>query len=254
MTLGLMAAMHEELQALLPLLAAPCVHHHAGREFHSGRIDGRQVVLVRSPPGQVATATTVTLLAERFGAEALVSVGVAGGLHPKARIGDVVVARELRAHDLDAVPLFPRHEPPAGERAHLLTDPELSAALQAAAEAALAVERIALAGSLAVLGIAVPRVHAGLLLSGERFVATEAENAALKRAHPDALAVERQGVALAQVCHDCDLPFAVLRCISDRADERAQGDYDRFVAEVAGPFAATLLRAWLHGPAAPPAA
>ncbi len=245
MTLALMAAMPEELQALLPLLGAARVHHHAGREFHSGRLDGRELVLACSPPGAVAAATTATLLIERFGAEAIVSSGVAGGLHPRVRIGDVVVARELLRRDAQATPLFVRTDAPPDGRARLLTDPELSAALLGAARAALEVERIALAGSLALLGIALPQVHEGLLLGGDHAVASEVERNALARAHPEALAVETDGAALAEVCLDCDVPFALLRCIADRSDEQAPGDRRRFVAQVAGPMVAAVVRAWL---------
>jgi adenosylhomocysteine nucleosidase len=245
MTLALMAAMPEELQALLPLLGAARAHHHAGREFHSGQRDGRELVLVCSPPGAVAAAITATLLIERFGAEAIVSTGVAGGLHPRVRIGDVVVARELLRRDALDAPLFVRTDAPADGRARLLTDPELGGALLDAARAALEVERIALTGSLALLGIAVPQVHEGLVLGGEVAVASEAERSALVHERPDALAVESDGAALAEVCHDFDLPFALLRCIADRADEQAPGDRRRFVAQVAGPLAAAVVRAWL---------
>lgn len=245
MTLALLAAMPEELQALLPLLGAARVHHHAGREFHSGRLDGRELVLACSPPGPVAVATTTTLLIERFGAEAVLATGVAGGLHPRLRIGDVVVVRELLRRDALAAPLFARADVPADGRARLLTDPELGAGLFEAARAALEVERIALAGSLALLGITVPQVHEGPVLCAEQPVTAEAERVALSREWPEALAVDTDGAALAEVCHDCDLPYALLRCIADRADEQAPGDRRRFVAQVAGPLAAAVVRAWL---------
>jgi adenosylhomocysteine nucleosidase len=245
MTLALMAAMPEELQALLAPLSAPRVHHHAGREFHSGWLDGQEVVLVLSRIGKVAAATTATLLIERFGAEAIVFTGVAGGLHPRARVGDVIVARELLQHDLDVSPLFPRHEVPLTGRSRFPTDAVLSDSLLQAARDALDVERIALGDAWAALGIAAPQVHEGLVVSGDRFVATAAEGAALRHELPDALAVEMEGAALAQVCHDCDLPFAVLRCISDRADDQAHVDFKRFLSEVAGPLAGAVVRAWL---------
>lgn len=234
MTLALMAAMPEELQALRPLLGAARVHHHAGREFHSGRLDGRELVLACSPPGAVAVATTATLLIERFGAEAIVSTGVAGGLHPRVRIGDVVVAHELLR--CDAL---------ADGRTRLAADPELGAALLDAARAALEVERIALAGSLALLGITVQQVHGGLLLSAEQAIAAASERTSLAHEWPEALAVETDGAALAEVCRDCDLPFALLRCVADRADEQAPADRQRFVAQVAGPLVAAVVRAWL---------
>jgi hypothetical protein len=76
-------------------------------------------------------------------------------------------------------------------------------------------------------------VHRGLVVSGDRFVSTSAESAALRGLLPDALAVEMEGAAVAQVCHDFGRAFAVMRTISDRADDAAHVDFPRFVANVA---------------------
>ena len=84
------------------------------------------------------------------------------------------------------------------------------------------------------------------MLSGDRFVATAAESEALQRELPDALAVEMEGAAVAQVCHDCDVPFAVVRTISDRADDHAHLDFGRFLREVAGPLSGAIVRRWLR--------
>ena len=241
-----MSALPEELGPLRSALTAPTVHHHAGREFVTGRLDGCEVVLVLARIGKVAAAITATLLIERFGAEAIIFTGVAGGLHRDVQVGDVVVARELLQHDLDASPLFPRHEVPLTGRSRFAADADLADALAAAAHDALAVESQALSASWSALGIRAPRVHQGLVLSGDRFVATAAESQALRHELPDALAVEMEGAAVAQVCHDCDVPFAVLRAISDRADANAHVDFRRFLADVAGPLAAAIVRRWLR--------
>ena len=90
-----------------------------------------------------------------------------------------------------------------------------------------------LAAHLSGFGIARPRLHEGLVVSGDRFVATAAESAALRTALPDALAVEMEGAAVAQVCADFGLPFALLRVISDRADDSAHVDFLAFTREVA---------------------
>ena len=244
---GIVAAIDEELRTLHAALESPVIEHHAGRALHRGRLDGHEVVLVRSGIGKVAAAATALLLADRYAVDALVLSGVAGALDSEARIGDIVVARELLQHDMDASPLFPRHEVPLTGRARFPADVALSDALAAAAESALAAERIGLAASFQAFGIAEPRVHQGLVLSGDRFVATAAERAALRTELPDALAVEMEGAAGAQVCHDCDLPFAVLRSVSDQADDSAHIDFGRYVAEIAGPLAAVIVRCWLRG-------
>ena len=244
--IGIVSAIDEELRTLHAVLEAPVVEHHAGRAFHRGRLDGHEVVLVRCGIGKVAAAATTLLLADRYGVDALVMSGVAGGLAAEARIGDVIVARELLQHDMDASPLFPRHEVPLTGRSRFPADGELSDALAAAAVSALAAERIGLAASFAAFGIDAPRVHQGLVLSGDRFVATSSERTALRTELPDALAVEMEGAAVAQVCHDCDLPFAVLRSVSDQADDSAHVDFGRYVAEIAGPLAAVIVRCWLR--------
>lgn len=243
---ALVAAMQEELRSLHAALDSPVIEHHAGRAFHRGRLDGHEVVLVRSGIGKVAAASTALLLADRYGVDALVFTGVAGALQPAAAIGDVVIARELLQHDMDASPLFPRHEVPLTGRSRFAADADLSDALAGAAREALSAERVGLDSSFAALGIERPQVHEGLIISGDRFVATSLERTALRTELPDALAVEMEGAAVAQVCHDCDLPFAVLRTVSDRADDSAHVDFGRFVAEVAGPLAAAIVRTWLR--------
>ena len=228
--------MHEELRALLPLLQHPVRETLAGREFHQGQIHGRPVVLVRSGIGKVAAATTAALLVQRFGVGQLVLTGVAGGLGAGVRVGDVVVAQQLIQHDMDASPLFPRFEVPLTGRSRFATDPALSATLRAAALRCL---------SAADFGIESPRLHEGLVVSGDRFVSSAAESAALRAALPDALAVEMEGAALAQVCADFGKPFAVLRTVSDRADDAAHADFSRFIAEVASVYTRTIISDWL---------
>jgi adenosylhomocysteine nucleosidase len=98
---------------------------------------------------------------------------------------------------------------------------------------------------LAALGLHAPRRHTGLIVSGDRFVASAAESAALRAALPDALAVEMEGAAMAQVCADFGCPLAVLRTVSDRADDSAHVDFGRFVAEVAAEYSRDIVLAAL---------
>ena len=97
---------------------------------------------------------------------------------------------------------------------------------------------------MAEFGLAAPQVHTGLIASGDRFVATSAESTALRAVLPDALAVEMEGAAVAQVCHDYALPFAALRTISDRADDAAHVDFMRFIDQVASRYSAAILEAY----------
>lgn len=242
--------MPQELQALLQTLDDVRVERHAGRDFHLGHLHGHAVVLVLSRIGKVAAAITATMLIERYGVERMVFTGVAGGLG-EAQVGDVVVARELLQHDMDASPLFPRHEVPMSGRARFASDAALATALAAATAAVLADPHTTFGPGAAALGVTAPQPREGLVLSGDRFVSSAAESLELQQRLPDALAVEMEGAALAQVCHDCDVPFAVLRTISDRADDNAHVDFLRFIDEVAARASAAIVTCWLqaHVPA-----
>ena len=241
------AAMEQELGALLAIMPDEQRVRTAGRDFWCGHLEGRPVVAVLSRIGKVAAATTATVLLERFGARAIVFTGVAGGLAPGVAIGDVVVATELLQHDMDASPIFPRHEVPLTGLSRFAADAPASDALAGAASELLA-DPVALLGASAVQAFRLdaPRVHRGLVVSGDRFVATAAESAALQAALPDALAVEMEGAAFAQVCHDYGVPLAVVRTISDRADDAAHADFGRFIEAVASHYSAAIVRRWIR--------
>jgi len=229
MTLALVSAMQQELSAVLDLLPDERKVVVAGRAFWRGHLHGQEVVAVLSRIGKVAAATTATALIEHFGATAIVFTGVGGGLGPGVRRGDVVVAERFLQHDMDASPLFPRHEVPLYGVSEFPTDAALT---QRLAEAA----RAALPGA---------GLHRGLIVSGDRFVATTAEARALQAQLPQALAVEMEGAAIAQVCHDYGVPYAAVRTISDRADDEAHGDFVSFIEEVASRHSAAIVKALL---------
>ncbi len=242
--IAIVSAMAQELAALLAQATEREVQHHAGREFHLARLHGQPVVLVLCGIGKVAAATTATLLAERFGVRQLVFTGVAGGLGAGVRVGDVVLADELLQHDLDVSPLFPRYIVPTHGRSHFGTDAALTEALAAVAAELLSTPE-PWGPAATELGLGAPRLHRGLVISGDRFVSAAHESRALQQALPDALAVEMEGAALAQVCHDLALPFAVLRTVSDRADDSAHLDFLRFLDAVAAHASAAIVGRWL---------
>ncbi len=246
---AIVSAMHHELRALLPLLQDPQPARLAGRDFHQGTVHGQPVVLVLSGIGKVAATTTAVLLMHEFNVRQLVFTGVAGGLRRGVKVGDVVVARQLLQHDMDASPLFPRFEIPLTGRSRFEVDASLADALAAAAQRCL--DRAdALIGTrhLCDFGIDAALVHQGLIVSGDRFVSSEAQSRALRALLPDALAVEMEGAAVAQACADFKRPFAVLRTISDRADDNAHVDFTRFIDEVASVYTRVIVEDWLlHG-------
>ncbi len=241
---AIVSALHDELASVLALMPDEQKQTVGGREFWVGHLHGQDVVAVLRGIGKVAAATTATLLIQHFGVRRIVFTGVAGGLGPGVQVGDVVLARSFLQHDMDASPLFPRHEVPLYGRARFDADAALADALELACERMLGV----LPGQLdpvtvQAFGLQTPRLHQGLLISGDRFVATTAESQALQRELPDALAVEMEGAAFAQVCHDFGVPLAVVRTISDRADDAAHVDFPKFLREVASRYSGAIVEA-----------
>lgn len=229
MRTAIVSAMQQELAAVLALLPDEHKQLAGGREFWVGHLHGQEVVAVLSRIGKVAAAATATALIERFHVDRIVFTGVAGGLAPGVNRGDVVVADSFLQHDLDASPIFPRYEVPLYGTDRFATDVALTAQLAAAVQRAL------------------PGAHAhrGLLVSGDRFVSSSAESRLLQAALPDALAVEMEGAAFAQVCHDYGVPFAAVRTVSDRADDDAHGDFLQFIEHVASRHSAAIVEAFL---------
>jgi adenosylhomocysteine nucleosidase len=240
--IGIIAAMEQELAAIMAAARAEgplTTQVLAGRPLHQGTLAGRPVVLAQSGVGKVAAAATSALLATT--ADTMIMVGTAGGLGDSAP-GDVVVATELLQHDFDARPLWPQWVLPGVGQSRIATDPALTELLAAAAEAVCAEHR----PDLANLGLEAGRAHRGLVISGDQFIGSAEASAALQAALPEALAVEMEGAAVAQVCRTAGVRFALARTVSDRADHHAALDFQAFLEQVAAPYARDLVLALLR--------
>jgi adenosylhomocysteine nucleosidase len=244
--LGIVAALPQELGDLIADMRA------AGdietvtlgqRDYTIGDAHGVRAVVTLARIGKVAAAATASALIHVFDVDAIVFTGVAGGVHADVQVGDIVVAQTLLQHDLDASPLFPRFEVPLLDKSRFAAAAGLSDALALACEAFLADQGDALQNRFAVVR---PRVHRGLVVSGDRFVASHDELHALRGVLPDALAVEMEGAAIAQVCFEYGVPCAVVRTISDTADAAAPASFTEFLKAIAGTYSSGILSRFLR--------
>ncbi|MGF6210171.1 5'-methylthioadenosine/adenosylhomocysteine nucleosidase [Comamonas sp. 4034] len=247
MTIAILSALPQEQAGIANLLTDSSITDHASRRYTHGKLHGHAVVLALSGIGKVAAASTAATLIERFGVRAIVFTGVAGGLGEGVQVGDVVVASSYAQHDMDASPIFPRYEAPGYGRARFDCDAVWSAQL------AWAVQRCVegdAAAWTAELGLPAPRMHEGLIVSGDRFVSSAAEvhvlQGSLRAAGLEALAVEMEGAAVAQVCADHAVPFAAMRSISDRADDSAHMDFPRFISTLSSRYAQRIMGSLLQ--------
>ncbi len=244
MRLGIISALYEEQQGLVEAMQSPYKLIHGQREYWLGQLWEIDAVCVLSRIGKVAAAMTATTLVEKFGVTHILFTGVAGAGDKTVQVGDIVVAESLVQHDMDASPLFPRFEVPLTGLTHFPADHQLGTRLVDAAHLFLDSDFASAIDPLekAVFGLSRPRIHRGLVASGDQFINDAEHINALNAALPGLVAVEMEGAAVAQVCYELGVPFGVIRTISDNANENAAHDFMRFVKSVAARYAFYIVR------------
>ncbi|KIF80008.1 5'-methylthioadenosine/adenosylhomocysteine nucleosidase [Noviherbaspirillum autotrophicum] len=242
--LGVISALQHEQHGLIDLMQDRRSVTRAMREYVTGSLWGMDCVCVLSRVGKVAAAATVATLIERFGVTHIVFTGVAGSADRAVRVGDIVVADALVQHDMDTTPLFPRFEVPLTGQSHFASDLGLTNRLAKAAQDFVGMDLRALvaAQDIDAFRLHQPRVHRGLIASGDEFIDSRSKLAELKQALPPLLAVEMEGAAVAQVCFEFGVPFAVIRTVSDAANEDAPVDFMQFIERVAARYAFGIVK------------
>jgi adenosylhomocysteine nucleosidase len=222
--IGILGAMEPEVRGLVEAMSVENSGRGAGFDYWQGMLAGQACVVARCGMGKVSAAAGVQRLIDQFAISRLVVCGLAGGLQPNLEIGDVVVGERFAQYDLDASPIYPRFEAPGLGIDTFHGD---SGLIELAVDAASSIE-------------AAPGVHRGLIVTGDQFIKDDKRHELLQD-FPDALCVEMEGGALAQVCYLNELPFVIVRVISDRADGSAPVDFKRFVEEVAPAYTVSIV-------------
>ena len=215
----------------------------AQREYHTGILYGLETSLVFSRWGKVAASIAATTLITKFNVDCIIFLGVAGAICDDLNMGDVVVGWQLYQHDMDARPLFPQFQIPMTDFIFLNADPALCHYAENAARDFCTNIKTTLAPEvLQEFFINQPAVYAGIIASGDSFIAGRQQREAIRSKMPEALAVEMEGAAVAQVCVEHHIPFTVIRVISDKADHSAAVDFPKFVAGVACYYSKNILK------------
>jgi adenosylhomocysteine nucleosidase len=237
--LGIISALQEEQAGLIAQMRDVKTEMRGKRAYFHGNLWGVDCICVLSRLGKVASAATAATLIERFDVSSILFTGVAGSADPEVRVGDIVIAENLVQHDMDTRPLFPRFEIPLTGLAKFPGDRQLSHQLDMAATQFLEkdLKQVISIAQKQFFQLHRPRVHRGLIASGDEFIASNDRLQELKSHFPDLLAVEMEGAAVAQVCFEFGIPFSVIRTISDCADAQSAVDFLAFVREIASVYA-----------------
>jgi adenosylhomocysteine nucleosidase len=242
--LGLISALHQEQAGLVESMRDTGTIKRGMRDYVTGKLGELECVCVLSRIGKVAAAATAATLIERFNVSHIIFTGVAGAADPDVAVGDIVVADTLLQHDMDATPLFPRFEIPLTGLSRFASDMVLTGQLARAAEDFVRHDfRLQITpDDRQLFQVGNPRVHRGLIASGDEFIDNRKRLSGLKAAIPDLLAVEMEGAAVAQVCFEFAIPFAVIRTVSDGANEDSPIDFMRFIDRVAARYAFGIVK------------
>lgn len=205
-------AMDEEIAGIRAKLSDIQEETHAGLTFVAGSYQGQRCILVRAGIGKVNAAFCTQALLDAYPVSAVINTGIAGSLNPAIAIGDLVLCTEAYQHDMDASGFgyAPGQIPRLDVRGFTA-----SAALRAQA--------------LQLASVLLPEVgcHEGIVLSGDQFINSREKKEALQRTFGGDCC-EMEGAAIAQVCYLNQVPFLIIRAISDSADDSAGVDYAVF--------------------------
>lgn len=227
MKIGIIGAMPQEIALLKQELVELKTWQEAGATFFAGKYADYEIVLVESGIGKVLAALTATLLISHYHVDILMNTGSAGGIGADLKIGDVVIADRLAYHDADVTAFGYQYGQMPGMPVAYETDQALNKlALAAAQKQDLS-------------------VHVGLIVSGDQFVHSKEQIAKIKEHFPAALANEMESTAIAQVAYRYQVPFVIIRAISDNANEEAHVDFDSFIIE-AGEKSAKMVQTFLN--------
>ena len=242
--LGLISAMQQEQHGLIEIMQDTQTVTRGMRNYVTGKFGELDCVCVLSRIGKVAAAATVATLIEHFDVTHVVFTGVAGAADHAVKVGDIIVADSLVQHDMDATPIFPRFQVPLTGQSHFGSDIHLTNLLAKAATDFVAhdLQHLLSANDINKFFLHQPQVHRGLIASGDEFIDNPGKLAELRGALPSLLAVEMEGAAVAQVCFEFGVPFAVIRTISDSANEKAPHDFMQFVNRVASRYALGIVK------------
>ena len=229
MKLGIIGAMEQEVETLLGLLENKREAVRTGSTYYEGSLNGMDVVVVQCGIGKVNAALCVQVLCDCYGVTHVVNTGIAGSLCAELDIGDLVISTDAMYHDVDCVHFGYTMGQMPGMPVTYEADKKMAELAFAAAEA-----------------VNPGHTRMGRVASGDQFVAVKELKEKII-AVTGALCTEMEGTAIAQAAYRNEIPFVIIRAISDKADDSAEMDYPTFeriaahrCAEITRKFAESL--------------
>lgn len=213
--LGIIGAMDEEVSKIKEIMNDVDVMERASMEFYNGTIDGKSVVVVRSGIGKVNAGICTQILVDEYGVDAVINTGIAGSLNAAIDIGDIVLSTDTLQHDMDATGFgYDLGVIPRMKTSTFVADEELRALAKKCCEEVNSDIN----------------VFEGRVVSGDQFISDKDKKNFICD-NFQGFCTEMEGAAIAQAAYLNDVPFLIIRAISDKADDSATVDYPTFEAK-----------------------
>ena len=226
--IGIIVAMEEELESILDIMDNIEEKEIYGLTFKTGQIEKNKIIVVKCGVGKVNAARVTQILIDTFNVKCVINVGAAGALNPFLNIGDIVIGEKLIQHDFDITAFDHDKGYITGVGDSIYSDSELIEKFENAANNLKGKDY---------------KIKKGIIATGDIFC-TDIEMKNKIYSKFDADCVEMEGAAIAQVCYLDNIPFIVIRSISDSPNGNNEIDFDKFV-ELASKRCANILREFL---------
>ena len=214
MKIAILGAMPEEIEPLLERVEDITRVDYANNTYYKAKYKGKEIVIAYSKIGCAFSTLTATILIEKFACQKLLFSGVAGAINEELKIGDLIYATKLCKHDLDITAFGHPHGFVPEGKVFIYPNEELTEIAKEVAES----KNIELKG--------------GVIATGDQFIHDNTKKEWIKTIF-NADAIEMEGYSVALVCDALDVPFFILRAISDSADMDASFDFDEFLEKSA---------------------
>ena len=210
--IGIIGAMEVEIASLKSAMKVSRMLKKAQMEFLEGELEGCQAVVVRSGIGKVNAAVCTQILVDEFGVDGVINTGIAGSLKAEINIGDIVLSTDVLHHDMDATGFgYPLGQIPQMDAFSFQADEQMRKLAKEVCEEVNPEIR----------------VFEGRVVSGDQFISSREVKDKIKE-NLDGCCTEMEGAAIAQTAYLNQIPFVIIRAISDKADDSATMDYPTF--------------------------
>lgn len=211
MKIGIIGAMEEEIRIIKENMSDFEIVESHQNMFYHGKIGNREIILVQSGIGKVNATITTVLLVQLFKVDLIINTGTAGAIHKGLKVGDIIIADSLTYHDVDVTGFGYDKGQMAGMPSVYYSNSEITL----------------MAKEVCYELMINPIV--GKIVSGDQFINNKERLATIEKDFPKAKACEMESTAIAQAAYVMNVPFVIIRAISDSADEQAAVSFDEFV-------------------------